>query len=251
LPETGAPPPPVHRFDFGTPRGAAWAGIREALGAPALVLGASYVGFGSLVRETGFGLGLGLISTASTWALPGQVALVELYAAGASLLAIVIAVALTNARMLPMTLTLLPLLREPARPRWTFYLIAHLVAVTGWAYSMLRFPSMPPAQRLPYFVAFTVTLQAAAMLGTAIGFLVSAVVPLALSLGLVFVNPMNFLLLFLGDLRHRGRVLALVLGAVAAPLFHILSPNWGLLLTGLLGGAAAFVLDRAIGRRHG
>ena len=55
---------------------------KEAAGMPALVLGASYIGFGSLVRESGIGLGLGLFSTLSAWALPGQVALIELYGVG-------------------------------------------------------------------------------------------------------------------------------------------------------------------------
>lgn len=239
------------KTDFKTPRGALFGGAREAIGAPILVLGASYVGFGSLIRESGLGLGIGLFSTVATWALPGQVASIELYAAGAALLPIFIAVALTNARMLPMTVTLLPLLQRTGRPRWKLYLAAHLVAVTGWAVSMLRCPDMPPEQRMSFFVGFAGTLLLGSIIGTAIGFSLSGLVPPAVSLGLVFVNPLYFMLIFLIDLRHRGRVLALLFGACLGPLFHLVTPTWGLLLSGILAGVLAFIADRAMRRRRG
>jgi predicted branched-subunit amino acid permease len=221
--------------------------MREAIGAPLLVLFASYVGFGSLVRESRLSLPAGLLSTLATWALPGQIISVELYAAGASLLTIFIAVALTNARMMPMTMTLLPLLRLPGRARWRLYAASHLIAVTGWAVAMLRCSDMPPAQRLSYFVSFAATLLCGSLIGTAVGFVVSGSVPQSVSLGLVFVNPVYFMLLFLGDLRDRARVLALVFGAGLAPVMHALAPSWGLLITGIVGGGLAFSLTR---RRH-
>lgn len=222
--------------------------MREALGAPLLVLFASYVGFGSLVRESRLSLSVGLLSTLSTWALPGQIVSVELYAAGASLLTIFIAVALTNARMMPMTMTLLPLVSMPGRKRWRIFAAAHLIAVTGWAVAMLRCPHMPPAQRLSYFVAFAATLLGGSMVGTAVGFVASGVVPQPVSLGLVFVNPVYFMLLFISDLRERSRVLALVFGAGLAPVIHAAAPTWGLLITGIVAGGLAFGLTRK-GRR--
>jgi predicted branched-subunit amino acid permease len=249
VPNEGASP--HFTTDFRTPRAAFIGGCREAIGAPVLVLGASYVGFGSLVRESGLGLAVGLFSTLTTWALPGQVAAVELFAAGASLLPIFIAVALTNARMLPMTVTLLPVLHRAGRPQWKLYLAAHLIAVTGWAVSMLRCPDMPREQRMSFFVGFAGTLLTGSMLGTAIGYFLSTSVPPAVALGLVFVNPIYFMLVFLVDLRHRGRVLALVLGACLAPLLHLVMPTWGLLVSGLLAGGFAFAADRALRRRHG
>jgi predicted branched-subunit amino acid permease len=241
---------PIFKADHGSPRGALRAGMREAFGAPLLVLCASYVGFGSLVRESGLSLPAGLLSTLSTWALPGQIIAVELSAVGASIVTIFIAVALTNARMMPMTMTLLPLVRMPGRKPWRLYVAAHLIAVTGWAVAMLRCPDMPPEQRLSYFVGFAGVLLAGSVTATAAGFLLVGAVPPAVSLGLVFVNPIYFMLLFVGDLRDRGRVLALALGAVLAPVFHVLAPSWGLLITGIVGGGLAFMLKR-VRRRHG
>jgi predicted branched-subunit amino acid permease len=240
---------PNFKADHGSPRGALRAGMRGAFGAPLLVLCASYVGFGSLVRESGLSLPAAVLSTLATWALPGQIVSVELYAVGASLVTIFIAVALTNARMMPMTLTLLPVVRVPGRSQWRLYAAAHLIAVTGWAVAMLRCPDMPAEQRLSYFIGFAGVLICGSAAATAGGFLLSGAVPPALSLGLVFVNPIYFMLLFIGDLRDRGRVLALALGAALAPLFHMLTPTWGLLITGVAAGGLAFTVTRLRRRR--
>ena len=234
------PPPSLYR----TPRDAWLGGAREACGAAGIVLAASYIGFGSLIRQNGLGLDIGILSTLSAWALPGQVALVELYGIGASLLVQFIAVSLTNLRLMPMTLSLMPVLRVPGRPAWKLYATAHLIAVTGWAVAMLRCPDLPRVQRLPFFLGFATTLWAASLIGTAVGFFAAGAVPPPVSLGLVFVNPIYFMLLLLLDLRARSRRWSVVFGAIAGPLLHLVTPTWGLLLTGLLAGTLAYVLDR-------
>lgn len=229
------------------PSGIARTAVREALGMPGLVLFASYLGFGSLARETGFGLGAGLVSTATGWALPGQMALVELWSIGASLLAIGLAVALTNTRLLPMVVTLLPLLRTGAAgrrvPSWCLYALAHVIAVTTWANAMRRLPELPPESRLSWFAAYGATLFTVTLAGTAGGFFLAGVVPEPVTLGLVFLNPVYFLMLFAVDLKQRARALALAFGLVMGPLLHPIAPTYGLLVTGLAAGTLAFALD--------
>lgn len=82
------------------------------------MLCASYVGFGSLVRESELALWLGLVSTASGWALPGQIVVIEPYGVGASVPAAALAVGLTDARLLPMAVTLMPMLRRRGDSSW-------------------------------------------------------------------------------------------------------------------------------------
>jgi predicted branched-subunit amino acid permease len=243
--------PLVASSSFASNRHAWFGGAREACGAAGIVLAASYVGFGSLIRQNGLGLDIGLLSTLSAWALPGQVALVELYGIGASLLVQFIAVSLTNLRLMPMTLSLMPVLRVPGRPAWKLYAAAHLIAVTGWAVAMLRCPDMPREQRLSFFLGFASTLWAASLAGTAVGFFAAGAVPAPVSLGLVFVNPLYFLLLLMLDLRPRGRRLSIVFGAIAGPLLHLVTPTWGLLLTGILAGTLAYAIDRVWKAPHG
>lgn len=236
---------------FASSRAAFRGGARDILGAPLVVLGASYVGFGSLVRGSDLGLPVALLSTVTGWALPGQMVLIEAYAIGASLTAMIAAVALVNVRLLPMTLVLLPGLRVPGRPRWWDYAAAHLIAVTGWVQAMRICPTLPPEQRLPYFVGFAATLWASCVGTTAIGYYLVTAVPAAVSLGLVFLNPLYFILVLTADLRNRARLGAMALGAALGPILHRVDPEWGLLATGLFAGTAAFLADRAWRRRHG
>src|SRR3546814_16032908 len=79
---------------------------------------------------------------------------IELYSLGGSLLVVAAAVAMTNARLLPMTVALMPYLRHRGTPTWRYYLFANHVAVTAWAASMRVCPRVPTAPRLPYFAAF-------------------------------------------------------------------------------------------------
>lgn len=219
--------------------------MRAAVGAPALVLGASYVGFGAFVHQSGLTLAQGLASTVTGWALPGQIALIEIFAVGGSIFAAAIAVGLANARLLPMVVTLMPILRlgeGGAKPRLIHYLAAHFIALTGWAVAMQRSPNMPPDQRLPFFLGFTLVIWSATVFATALGFFLVGVLPLPVTLGLVFLNPLYFMLLFVGDLARKERGLALVIGAVMGPVLHVVSPDWGLLVTGLLGGSIAFLI---------
>jgi len=226
-------------------------GMVDAFGAPAVVLGACYLGFGSLIRDSDFGLWFGLISTISAWALPGQVAMVELYSVGASVVVISLAVLLTNARLMPMVMTLIPLFRNPGTPRWQYYVTAHFIAVTGWLAAMRRCPSLPGPMRMPYFSGFAVFLWGVSLAGTAAGFLLAAVVPEPVSLGFVFLNPIYFMLALMTDFTHRTRVLAIGFGVVLGPVLHSLTPDWGLLATGVIAGTMGYFAGRRTEARHG
>jgi len=245
-----APAPAPLAPDFGSPRGAALAGLRGSVGVPMIVLGASYLGFGSLVRGAGLDVWLGLFSTFTGWALPGQIVVIELYSLGASLIVVAAAVAMTNARLLPMTVALMPYLRRSGTPTWLYYLFSHFVAVTAWAAGMRVCPNLPPEQRLAYFAGFGFALWSMCLVTTALGFYLAGVLPGFVTLGLVFLNPIYFMLVFVADARHRARILALVVGALLGPPLHLVSADWGLLITGLAAGSLAFGADAVLSRRH-
>ncbi|GAB4393324.1 MAG: AzlC family ABC transporter permease [Kiloniellaceae bacterium] len=223
--------------------------MRDSVGIPMLVLGASYVGFGSLVQGAGLDVWLGLFSTFTGWALPGQIVVIELYSLGSSLLVVAAAVAMTNARLLPMTVALMPYLRAPGTPRWRYYLFSHYVAVTAWAAAMRLCPILPAQQRLPYFAGFGTALWSMCLVTTALGYYLAGGLPGFVTLGLVFLNPIYFMLVFVADARHRGRILALVVGALMGPPMHLVSADWGLLITGVAAGSLAFAADALLPSR--
>ena len=111
-----------------------------------MVLAAGYLGFGALANGSQFPLWAALLSTVTIFALPGQLAMLEMSIAGAVPVVIVITVSLTAARFLPMTVALLPMLRSPDRVSWRLYAAVHLLAMTGWAASMRRCPELPLEQ---------------------------------------------------------------------------------------------------------
>lgn len=222
-----------------------WRGMRRGAGVPLIVLSASFVGFGALVRESGLALIHGLLSTMTGWALPGQVAMVELYAVGAPLAVMALAVWLTNARLMPMTVTLMPYWNEAGTARWKCLIAAHWIAVTGWAEAMRSFPAMPPAGRYPFFVGMSLVLWTSCIFATALGYYISGLVPFHITLGLVFLNPIYFMLVFASDIANRGRTLALVFGALAGPSVYLVIPEWSLLIAGLAAGTLGY----AVGRR--
>ena len=221
---------------------------RESIGVPSMVLAAGYLGFGALASGSGFPLWAALLSSATIFALPGQLAMLEMSIAGTVPTAIVITVGLTAARFLPMTVALMPVVRASQRPAWQLYLAAQLLAMTGWAASMRRFPDVAPAHRFAWFIGFALTNWMACLAATGAGFALADSMPPLVRQGLVFVGPLYFLLILTGETRTRQGIIALACGAVIGPLVHLVSPQWSVMLGGLVGGTLAWAWARRSAR---
>lgn len=225
---------------YSTTRNAFWGGVREAASVPMLIMGASFVGFGSMMNGMDWSVGQALYSTFSTWALPGQIAMAEMAASGAPLMAIVLAVAFINARLVPMVASLLPQVRRPGIPTWAYYASALLIAATSWVGTMRRMPDLLPEQRFPFMVGYGLLLYLTSPAFTFIGYQLAGSVPAPVTLALVFLNPLYFMVLFLVDLRSRSKILAIALGTIIGPLSYLYIPDWSLIVTGLVGGTLAW-----------
>jgi predicted branched-subunit amino acid permease len=223
-------------------------GAREALGVPAAAVAAGFIGFGALASASGASIWFVAVSTVAIWALPGQLVLVDMWQIGAPMIAVMLAVMLTNARFLPMTLTLIPLLRDRSHPQRRYYFAAHLIAMTSWAVCMRRFPAMPRPERLVYLAGFTLTCMAVSMVAVVTGYLIAGSIPAPIQLGLLFLTPVYFCVLLIGEAQSRLAAIALACGGLAGPLFYLLSPQWSVLLAGFAGGSAAFAIHKALRR---
>lgn len=241
---TGDPPKPQTNKGFRD-------GVRNAAGIPAMVLAAGYTGFGALAAGHGLSFAGTLFSTIFIWALPGQIILVEMHTMGAPFFAVLLTVIFSGARFLPMTVVLMPLLREAKGKPAHYYAAAQFVSMTGWAWAMARFPSVPPEQRLGYFFGFTLTLLASAATATTLGYLAGDSLPPMAKLAFVFMSPMYFLLILAGGSNNALGYLAIVAGAIAGPLVHLVAPQWSVIVAGFLGGSLAYAVHRAWRRRAG
>jgi predicted branched-subunit amino acid permease len=220
------------------------AGLREALGAPALAMGATFLAFGAAVAEAGLPLGWALLCSGAVYGMAGQLVLLQLAAgAGGAVLPAVAAATAANARLMPMAVAIAPLL-GPRRPRIGRWLALPFIAITPWAAGMRHLPGLPEAARPRWFLGFAIASWSAALLATTAGHALAGGLPTPLRAALLFANPLYFALLLAADLGRPGVRGAVIGGAVAAPLALLLGPAWGLLGAGLVGGTAAFLWGR-------
>lgn len=219
-------------------------GLLEAPSIPVLIVFVTFVGFGALAHDLGLDVFQAIFISATVFALPNQVVLVDSAAKGAGLAAAAFAVALTSVRLLPMTFTLFPVMRGKRSPRWVEFFLSHFVAITVWLESMRRLPRLPRALRVPYFSGFAIFMLTSLMAATALGFVLSAGVPSEIAAGMVFLTPIYFFLSLIETARNDADRGAVAVGAILGPLFFTFLPGFDLLLTGLLGGTAAYAAMR-------
>jgi predicted branched-subunit amino acid permease len=221
----------------------ALAGLREAMGAPALAMGATFLAFGAAAAEAGLPLSWALAASLLVYGMAGQVVLLQLVGAPGALVGAVLGATAANARFFPMAVAIAPWLggRAAGRRRW---LALPFIAITPWAAGMRRLPGLPEPARLPWFLGFALASWLAAALATAAGHALAPRLDPALRAALLFANPLYFALLMAAELRIPAPRRAMLLGAAMAPAALLLPPAWGLLAAGLLGGTLAFLIGR-------
>ena len=98
-----------------TPAGAFIGGLGLIISVPSVVLFVNPLGFGALARDGGFDLGHAAFLAAIVFALPNQVVLIDQLMRGATIAGAALAVTLTAVRLMPMTVTLVPLFQGEKR----------------------------------------------------------------------------------------------------------------------------------------
>ena len=85
--------------------------------------------------------------------------------------------------------------------------------------------------------------MSAAIAGTLLGYYISAILPDALLMGLIFLSPLFFALV-LSAVSKAGERASLILGCAVVPLAHLYFPEVDLLITGVVGGSLGYLLGR-------
>lgn len=219
-------------------------GLLFAFHVPGIVLCGTAMGYGALARDAGFELGQTLLISASFYALPAQVIFVDQMARGASLAAAAFAVTLTAVRLLPMTVSMMPYLRDPELPRCVVFPIVHFMAVTSWIEGNRVLPGLAVGLRVPHYAGIGFGMLGATLCGSVIGYMAAGVVPTEVAAALLFMTPLYFIMSLFGAMRDRADMAAIGLGCVLGPAFYLLVPGLDLLATGLVGGTIAFLIGR-------
>ena len=235
----GTQPPDRHRA------AAFRVGMRVGLSVPAAVLFATAIGFGAMARDGGFTFGHTMFVTVTMFAMPNQVMLLDQLARNETLLIAGIAVALTAMRLLPMTVTLAPLLDRPRRHLLQDLALSHFVSISTWLEGHRHLPGKPEGERVPFFLGVGLTVVTAMIVATMIGYTMAGSLPPLITLALLFTTPVYFFLSLLATARTRLDAYAIGAGTGLVPVMHYLMPGYDLLATGIVGGTAAFLLARA------
>ena len=201
---------------------------------PAIALGASFIAIGALLKNIGFTIQESVFSTFLTYALPGSLVMAESMIVGASLLNIFIAVWLVNARLYPMTVSLMPLLMHRTQPKWKYYLSCHFIAVSSWLIMKDNYEQINKKSRIDFWIGIGVATWSVAIISTVIGYFASDFLNRDILIGLAIINPIYFTCMMVGAMKTVKISLSIILGAILGPAFYFISPEWCILFLSLI-----------------
>jgi predicted branched-subunit amino acid permease len=223
-------------------------GMRGIFSLPAVILMLSFVGFAAFTAESGIPVQHVMFMTGMVWALPAKVILVGTMLSGAHIATAFIAVTLSSVRMMPMVASLVPEIRTSRTPTWLLLVVSHFVAITAWVFAIERVKDVPRDGRLAFFAGFGVTLTAANIVLVGLVYGAVSEFPPFVAGCLFFLTPVYFLTSIWVSARHRVIYWALGIGLALGGIFHVVAPEYDILLAGLIGGTAAWFLERSMRR---
>ena len=212
----------------------------KGIDSPALALGVSFVAIGALLKNLGFTIQESILSTFLTYALPGSLIMAESMFIGASLLNIFLAVWLVNARLYPMTVSLMPLLIHKNQPRWKYYLSCHFIAVSSWLIMKSKYLEIEKEHRIDFWMGIGTATWLVGILSTVLGYIAADYLNKDMMIGLAIVNPVYFMCMMIGAMKTIQISTSIILGAMLGPLFYFVSPEWCILYGGFVAGTIAF-----------
>ncbi len=212
----------------------------KKIDSPAIALGTCFIAIGSLLKNLGFSIQESIFSTLLTYALPGSLVMAESLLVGASLINIFLAVWLVNARLYPMTVSLMPLLMHKSQQRWKYYLSCHFIAVSAWLIMKNNYETVNKKNRIDFWIGIGTATWSFAIIGTIIGFIASDYLNKDMMIGLAIVNPVYFMCMMVGAMKTIQVTLSVILGAILGPLFFFITPEWSILFGGFTAGTIAF-----------
>ena len=214
---------------------------------PAIALGASFIAIGALLKNIGFTIQESIFSTFLTYALPGSLIMAESMIIGASLINIFIAVWLVNARLYPMTVSLMPLLIHKSQPRWKYYLSCHFIAVSSWLIMKEKYEGVKREFRIDFWIGIGMATWSVAIISTIVGYFASDFLNKDILIGLAIINPIYFTCMMVGSMKTIKISLSIILGTILGPSFYFISPEWCILFGGIVAGTIAFLIGEING----
>ena len=209
---------------------------------PAIALACCFVAIGALLKNIGFNIQESIFSTMLIYALPGSLVMAESILIGASLLSIFISVWFVNARLYPMAVSLFPLMMDDNQPKWKYYLSCHFIAVSAWLIMKSNYETIEKKYRVDFWIGIGSATWSVAVFSTILGFYLSDYLNKDMLMGLAILNPIYFTCMMVGAMKTTQVTLSVILGALLGPIFYFFSPEWSILLGGLVAGSVSYFI---------
>jgi predicted branched-subunit amino acid permease len=237
--------PEAHTIDFPSNADAFLGGLRQAaMSVFAYVLFGTYIGIGALAYDFNFSLIWVTLSTLLVWAGPAQVILISTLGGGAQIVEAAIAVGLSGVRLLPMVVSLMPILRGPRTKTHQLFLPAHFTAVSMWVETMRLAPQMPVERRIPFANGIATGYMISALIATVAGYYLAARLPTLFTAALLFLTPMSFLVSIARNSNLLVDRLAMLFGLILGPVLAYRDIELDVMWAGVVGGTLAYLAHR-------
>ena len=201
---------------------------------------ATYIGVGALAHDLHFSLAWSVLGTVLIWAAPAQIILLTTIGAGGTLVQAALAVTLSAIRLMPMVVTLLPMIRDSDTRVRHLLLPTHFTAITIWVECFRLLPHVPRSRRVAYVHGLGCGLVTMSSIATTIGFVLAANLPPLLGAAVLFLTPMTFLVSTARNSRQAVDRIALGLGLALTPVVALAQTGVDLLITGVVAGSIAY-----------
>lgn len=214
------------------------------------VLFATFIGIGALAHDTGFSLGWALLGSALIWAGPAQVILMSSLHSGATVIQAALAVTVTAVRLMPMVVSLLPMMKTPKTKFYHLVLPAHFTAVTFWVEGFRLFPKVPRERRIVFANGLGTGFVSVCLIATTIGYQTAAQLPPIFGVAVLALTPLTFLYSTALNARQTADKLGLTLGIVLYPAVAMLKTGVDILISGVVAGTIAYGVHLVRERRR-
>jgi predicted branched-subunit amino acid permease len=219
-------------------------GLKHLNNVFAVVLIATFIGIGALCKGYGLSMAWTMVAASLMWAGPAQVILVSGMTANASLLALALTIGLSSVRMMPMVVSIMPLLRAGKPNIFALLFCAHIVSISTWVEGLRVLPPLPHNERVPFYMGLGVGVMVLSSLAAGFGFSIAGVIAPRFAAVLLFLTPLFFLITVLKGATKTADYLAISFGVGLFWVGHQFMPQFDLLFGGLVGGTLAFLLGK-------
>ena len=96
--------------------------------------------------------------------------------------------------------------------------------------------------RIDFWIGIGTATWTISVIATFIGFYASDYLDKNMMMGLAILNPIYFLCMMVGAMKTIQIASSVILGLLLGPIFYFLSPEWSILLGGLVGGTIAYLI---------